>query len=255
MGRRAREKLGSDNDIKIIIQGANSQTGIGKTTLGIQLCRYIDKDWNAKEKAFVNVREYIKAHLDYPKGSALLLDEIEAGADNRRAMSQDNVDLSQAWATLRARNIATVATLPSISMLDSRMLELSDYWILVKSRGVAQPFKINVNDFAPHRSPQRKPLPGQEHIQFSDLADDDPDKEYLDRIKDEMLRGETEGYVKEQKCRDRVEEAKQDVRTTTRNDIMADVYNSFDDVSYQNIADLPAIDISQQRVSQLIRDR
>lgn len=254
MGQIARKKLNNDNDIKIIIQGANSQTGIGKTTLAIHLCRFIDDEWNAEDKAFVDVRQYIQAHLDYPKGSALLLDEIEAGADNRRAMSEDNVDLSQAWATLRARNIATVATLPSISMLDSRMLELADYWILVKERGVAQPYEINVNDFAPHKAPQRKPLPGEEHIQFADLPDSDPDKTYLDQIKDEMLRDEASGYVKEAECQRRVKKARDEVRTETRNELMADFYNSFDDVSYQKIAALPSIDISHQRIGQLIRN-
>lgn len=255
MGQIARKKLNNDNDIKIIIQGANSQTGIGKTTLAIQLCRFIDSDWNAEDKAFVNVRQYIQAHLDYPKGSALLLDEIEAGADNRRAMSEDNVELSQAWATLRARNIATVATLPSISMLDSRMLELADYWILVKERGIAQPYEINVNDFAPHKAPQRKPLPGEEHIQFQDLPDSDRDKKYLDRIKDEMLRDDAEGYVKEAEARQRVKKAKEETYTETRNKLMADFYNAFEDVSYQKISDLPSIDISHQRVGQLIRNR
>lgn len=254
LGRKARKKLDNDNDVKVIIQGANSQTGIGKTTLAIQLCRYIDNDWNAQEKAFVNVREYIKAHLDGQKGSALLLDEIEAGADSRRAMSQDNVDLSQAWATLRARNIATIATLPSISMLDSRMLELSDYWILVKSRGVAQPYEINVNDFAPHRAPQRKPLPGQEHIRFQDLPDDDRDKTHLDEIKDEMLREETVGYVKESECQNRVEKAKKEAETTMRNDLIVDMYYEFDDISYQNIADLPCISTSKQNVNRIIRN-
>jgi len=224
LGREARSKLRNDNDIKIIIQGANSQTGIGKTTLAIQLCRFIDDDWDAERKAFVDVKQYIQAHLDYSKGSALLLDEIEAGADNRRAMSDDNVELSQAWATLRARNIATVTTLPSISMLDKRMLELADYWILVKERGVAQPYRINVNDFAPHKAPQRKPLPGEEHIQFGDLPDDDPDKAYLDEIKDEMLRGKASGYIKRAEAREMVDEARKEVRTEVRNGIIRDVY-------------------------------
>lgn len=254
MGQRALQNLDNDNDVKIIIQGANSQTGIGKTTLAIQLCRFIDDEWSARDKAFIDVREYIQAHLDYPKGSALLLDEIEAGADNRRAMSDDNVELSQAWATLRARNIATVCTLPSISMLDKRMLELADYWVLVKERGVAQPYQINVNDFAPHKAPQRKPLPGEEHIQFSDLPKDDPDKTYLDEIKDEMLREEGSGYIKESVAHDMVDEARAEAETETRNAIIHDVYNAFDEASYQKIANLPSIDLSHQRVGQLIRN-
>ena len=253
LGQLAHRKLQNDNDIKIIIQGANSQTGIGKTTLAIQLCRFIDRNgWSAQEKAFLDTREYVEAHLNYPKGSCLLLDEIEAGADSRRAMSDENVELSQAWATLRARNIATVTTLPSISMLDKRMLELADIWILVKERGLAQPYEINVNDFAPHKAPQRKPFPGQEMIQFADLPDDDPDKAHLDKIKDEMLEGETQGYIKEEEAQKKIEEAREEARETVRDPLIRDVYHA-SELSYQDIADLPAIDLSRQRVGQIIR--
>lgn len=253
LGRDAKRKLESDNDIKIIIQGANSQTGIGKTTLAILLCRYIDPEWNAEEKAFVDVQEYLNAHLDYPKGSALLLDEIEAGADKRRANSQENVDLSQGWATLRARNVATVATLPSISMLDSRMLELADYWILVKRRGVAQPFKINVNDFAPSRTPQRKPLPGDEHIRFPDLPSDDPDKEYLDAIKDEMVRDSGMRSVPLPEHKQKLEKAKEKARRAKRNEVIRDLHASAD-MTYANIGDLNCIDLTKQAVGNIARN-
>jgi len=253
LGRQAKKKLSSDNDIRIIIQGQNSQTGIGKTTLAIQLCRYIDSGWNAEDKAFVDVREYINAHLDNPKGSALLLDEIEAGADSRRFMSQENVDLSQAWATLRARNIATVCTLPSISMLDNRMLELADYWILVKNRGLAQPFEINVNDFAPSRTPQRKPLPGDEHISFVDLPDEDMDKKYLDKIKDEMLRSDTSGYIDMAEHKTEVENAKEAAVQDFRDDMIVDLYSEFD-MSYRDLAQVDSVSLQYERIGEIIRE-
>lgn len=234
LGRKAKRKLANDNDIKIIIQGANSQTGIGKTTLAILLCRFIDEQWNAEDKAFIDVQEYINAHLDYEKGSALLLDEIEAGADNRRANSTENVKLSQAWATLRSRNIATVCTLPSISMLDSRMMELADYWVLVKRRGIAQPYEINVNDFAPSRTPQRKPLPGEEHIRFADLPDNDPDKKYLDKIKDEMLHGETAEYITGEEHEAELEKARKEAEKEMRDKIIQQCYEALD-VSYRDL--------------------
>lgn len=253
LGRDAKRKLESDNDIKIIIQGANSQTGIGKTTLAVLLCRYIDPEWNAEDKSFVDVQEYLNAHLDCKKGSALLLDEIEAGADKRRSNSSENVELSQGWATLRARNIATVATLPSISMLDSRMMELADYWILVKSRGVAQPYKINVNDFAPSRTPQRKPLPGDEHIRFPDLPSDDPDKKYLDSIKDEMVRDSGLRSIPVPEHKEKLEKAKAEASKDLRNDMMREVYEA-SDMTYEEIGNLPSVDLLRARVGEIIRE-
>ena len=251
MGQEAKKKLRTDNDIKIIIQGQNSQTGIGKTTLAIQLCRYIDPDWDAEKKAFIDIHEYLNAHLDYPKGSALLLDEIEHGADSRRAMSSENVDLSQGWAKLRARNIATVATLPSISMLDKRMLELADYWVLVKKRGIAQPYRINVNDFRPSKLPSRKPLPGDEHIQFRDLASDDKDKAYLDELKDEAIRHSgSMKTVKESECKKRVEKAVKKAKRDYRNEVIKELYENTE-LSTTDISKFDWCDLNQQNVSRV----
>lgn len=250
LGQQAKRKLSNDNDIKIIIQGKNSQTGIGKTTLAIQLCRYIDSDWSAEEHAFIDTREYVNAHMEMPKGSALLLDEIEKGADSRRAMSQENVDLSQAWATLRARNIATVCTLPSISMLDSRMLELADYWVLVKRRGWAQPYQVEVNDF--NHKIQRKPLPGKQHIRFADLPSDDPDKEYLDEIKDQMLQEEGPGHIPKPEHKKKVRNAEKQARKDMRNKLIKAFYREVDDLSTTDISKIEEVSLSQSQVSNIV---
>lgn len=256
MGREARRKLGTDNDIKIIIQGANSQTGIGKTTLAIQLCRYIDstdEEWSAEQKAFVNVKEYMNAHLDMPKGSALLLDEIGAGADSRRAMSKDNVELSQAWQTLRARNIAVVCTLPSISMLDGRMLELSDYWVLVRKRGVAKPHRVNVNDYAPNRNPQKKPLPHDEHFTFTDLDDNDQDKKHLDSIKDDMVRDQGMRSIPLPEHKEKLEKKEKKLKKDARDEWIKTLYEQTE-MSYADIASLDTVGINRATVGEIVRD-
>ena len=250
MGLYVKRRLSNDNDAKIIVQGQDSETGIGKTTFAIRLCRHIDPDWNAEEKSFVDVREYINAHMEVGPGSALLLDEIEAGADSRRAMSQENVDLSQAWATLRSRNVVTVCTLPTISMLDNRLLELSDFWVLVKKRGLAQPYKVSVNDF--NHKVQRKELGGGEMIQYKDLPDGDPDKRYLDEMKDEMLLSEGAGYVKESECAERVEKAKREAVREYRNEILTDIKTEFD-VTYRELAALESVDVQHNTISEIVK--
>jgi len=241
--------LRTDNDAKIIIQGADSQTGIGKTTLAIKLARSIDPEWSAEDKAFIDIRDYIDAHLNHPPGSVLLLDEIEAGADSRRFMSQENVDLSQAWATLRARNIAVIATLPSISMLDNRMIELADYWILVKQRGIAQPYGVKVNDFT--GQVRRNPFPNDEHIQFGDLPDDDVDKQYLDKMKDEMIMSDETGYITESEHKAELEKAEDQAGKDVRNKFLK-VLNRHTDMSQRDIADLDAVDVHQSTLSQIV---
>lgn len=252
LGQTAHDRLRNDNDIKIIIQGKNSQTGVGKTTLAIQLCRFIDRHgWSAEEKSYIEPQTYLNDFLDQPKGSALLLDEIGAGADSRRATSKENVDLSQGWQMLRARNIATVCTLPSTNMLDKRMLELADYWVLVKRRGLAQPYEIRVNDF--NGSVARKPLPGEEHIKFPDLPKGDRDKRYLDGIKDNKVRSGGLESIKIAEHKRKLEDAKEKAAHEKRNEIIRCLYQNTD-LSYAKIGDLDAIDLTKQTVGQIVRD-
>lgn len=251
LGIDAKNRLSNDNDIKILVVGANSQTGIGKTTMAIQLCRYIDDEWSADEKAFIDINEYLNAYLDVEGGSALLLDEIEHGADSRRSTSKENVELSQGWAKLRARNVATVATLPSISMLDKRMIELADYQVIVKRRGLAQPFKINVNDFKPNKLPSRQPIEGDEHIKFVDLPDSDPDKRYLDAIKDDIIR--TEGprtiYLKEHK--EKLRKQKKKAVREFRNEVIYEL-NEHTDLSQNDIAAFEWCDVKQSAIARIV---
>lgn len=259
MGREIKRKLRNDNDARVLIVGASSQTGIGKTTLAIHLCRYLDitqQDWSASDKAHIDISNYIEAHMDNRKGSCLLLDEIEVGADSRRAMSHDNVNLSQAWSTMRAQNIATVATLPSVSALDNRMLELSDYWILVKARGLAQPFRVNVNDF--NGNVQRKPInPNKdgmgEHITFGDLPDGDADKEYLDSIKDDTVWNLTEKSTKltQKEHKKQVQKAREKAREKKRNEMIRDFYNN-SEMSTTDLAEMETVGVSQPQVSRIL---
>lgn len=252
LGKEALDRLQSDNDIKIIIQGKNSQTGIGKTTLAIELCRYIDQNgWDATEKAYIDVRRYLNNYLDVEPQSALLLDEIGQGADARRATSSENVDLSHGWQMLRSRNVATVATLPSTNTLDKRLLELADYWVLVKKRGVAQPYEIRVNDF--NGKVSRKPLPGEQHITFPDLPDSDDDKQHLDKIKDQKVRDKGVETIKKSEHRKKLEKAEQDARKGMRDKMIRSLYHETE-MSYRDIGELDPIDLTKQTVSQIVRD-
>lgn len=253
LGRDAKRRLNNDNDIKIIIQGKNSQTGIGKTTLAIELCRWIDQnEWNAERKAFIDVDNYLSDYLDFERGSALLLDEIGAGADSRRATSTSNVELTQGWQLLRSRNIATVATLPSTNMMDPRLLELADWWILVESRGIAKPHRIQVNDF--NGKVSRKPVGGEdpERISFPDLPDNDPDKQYLDDIKDRKVNAGGMETIKKAEHRKKLEEAREKAAQERRNEIIKSLYANTE-LSYRDIAELPTIELAKQRVGQIVR--
>jgi hypothetical protein len=61
-------------------------------------------------------------------------------------MSNQNVKLSHLWATMRFREIYSIITLPSASMLDKRLKELADLKIVVHNRGTAVAYKTKIDD-------------------------------------------------------------------------------------------------------------
>lgn len=189
LGRIILFRLIHDRDIKVIITSSGSTTGTGKTTLAIHLCRWIrqvanelfnaERNWKADTGSFVDLNEYFQAYQDASKGDPLLMDEIEYAADRRRAMSSENVKLSQAWAILRYKNVPTISTLPTVSMLEGRLLELGDIWINVIHPGRANTYYLTVDDFDGSIIRKRLRMKGyRETIEWSDLQNDE-DYNYL----------------------------------------------------------------------------
>lgn len=190
LGKLLLYRLMNNRDCKVIITSRGSTTGTGKTTLAIHLCRWIRRcanelfgrsgEWSAKEHSFVGTKPYLEAYQDAEPGDALLLDEIEFSADRRRHMTHENVNLSHAWSILRYRNVVSIATLPTASMLDQRMMELADVWINVIMRGRANTYYLTVNDFTHDLVYKRLKQAGyNESVIWPDLPSGDEDFEYL----------------------------------------------------------------------------
>jgi hypothetical protein len=157
---------------------------------------------------------------------------------------------------MRARNIATVATLPSTDTLDKRMLSLADYWVLVRKRGVAQPYKVKVNDF--NGKVQRKPLnPNKdglgEMVTFPDLPDDDEDKQHLDSIKDDMLRGLTKSARKipVDEHEEQLEKAKKEARREERDKMIEEVYENTE-LTTTDLGEMDWTGVTQPQVSRIL---
>lgn len=241
-----------DLDAKIIVTSHNSRPGLGKTTLAIRMARDFDKHgWSAEQKGFMSAYEYHNAYDEQPPGSVLLFDEVEGEADNRRSMSSKNVELSQAWAQNRYRNMITICTLPSVSMLDKRLLEMSDYWINVIDRGVAHPYKIYINDF--NGQIIRKRLEDNAVISYSDLPDDDPDYQYLKEKKHERRTSLDQQYYSEQEHHEILKRELEDAKMDLRDDLITELYHEHN-LSLREIGKLSGIDLSKQRISQIARD-
>lgn len=250
-GEFIKYRLSQNRDAKIIITSRSSSTGLGKSTLAILISEWIHNtqgtEWKAEEFAHINVNDYINQYLEASPGTALVLDEIEAGADNRRAMSSENVNLSKAWATLRFKNVVTIATLPTTSMLDKRLLELADVWINVMSRGIAIPYFIWINDFTGEmrRVAAKHPETGSKEILHWDAIEDDENFQYMQKLKDRDVFGKQDKTYDYSQVQSKMDKAKRE----KRNEIVKDLY----DKTSMSQSDIGAIlDMTQQQVSQIV---
>ena len=251
LGYEIRNAIKKDLDAKIIITSHNSKPGLSKTTLAIQMARAWDPHgWTADEKAFMDLYEYKDFYMNGKPGSVLVFDEIEGEADSRRAMSHKNVDLSQAWAQLRYRNMVSICTLPSVSMLDNRLLEMSDYWINVLDRGIAAPHKVSVNDYTGEVWRQQMGAEGNAIIRYGDLPDDDADYNLLKQMKDERNRTAENEWIRRSEADEEIEKAVEKARREVRNDFIRTIYD-ITDLTQQEISELDPVDISRHTVSDI----
>lgn len=258
LGTFIEHRLTNDRDVKCIITSKGSTTGLGKTMLAILICRWIQNyiqgnEWSAEENGFIEIQRYISRYKSCDKQSALLMDEIEYGADSRRSMAQDNVDFSHAWAQLRYRNVVTVATLPSTSMMDKRMMELADIWINVIKRGAALPFYIWVNDFSGqvNRKQLEHPRTGQvEIINWPDISGDEDYKE-MTKLKDQNVRtGESARMYDKEEVDKKVKQA----RKEKRNEMIKKFYNSeHTNISQSKLGE--TVGLSQSMIDVIVNDK
>lgn len=256
LGKEVRRDIADNYDCKIIITSHNSKPGLGKTTLAVLMARAWQEGWTAEENAFMNAYRFHNRYQNADPGTVLLFDEVENEADNRRSNAAKNVELSQMLATDRYRNLVSIFTLPTVSMLDNRIMELSDYWINVMTRGKAHPHKIYVNDYNGNVS--RKWI-GQEEIggtgeviTWNDVPDDDPDKEYLDQLKRKHNHLEEE-YVPRTEVDEIIEKKEESAKKELRDKAMREVYHETE-LSQNDLASLEFVDLNQSTVQRIVSE-
>ncbi|MCQ4334825.1 hypothetical protein KM295_15325 [Natronomonas sp. F2-12] len=173
------------------IVARDAQTGTGKTTLAVQLAKTMDENGWTADRATLDPDEYAEMYTseDTPKKSCIILDESEQAADSRRSSSTGNVKLSHLWATMRYREVYSLTTLPSASMLDKRLKELADLYIVVIERGVAVVYQTKVDDTEGENYLRRL-----HRVRWKPL-DDDPEYQKLTEKKSERMENYSENYA------------------------------------------------------------
>jgi hypothetical protein len=185
-------RLTSNRDMHVIITAA-AETGVGKTTLAFALAMLWDMSGWSAEKATLSPRQYEMMYDEVAPGSVLLLDEVQQAADNRRASSSDNVELSQAFATKRYRQVFGMMTAPSKGWVDGRIGgDSADYWIQAQEtpegrpKGEAKVYRLRNNEHYESNYKERV-----ETISWP-ILDWHPEFQELERMKAERMEGRTE---------------------------------------------------------------
>jgi len=169
-----RKRRRQNRDLKIIITSRDSQTGTGKTTLGLWLALHFDVHGFGPDQVTLHPREFLKLYKENTAGSVIIMDEAEQ-LDARRSMSQKNVDFWNLWQTMRYRQITSILTLPTRSALDKRGLELSDIWIQVTERGFARVHEVGVGDYDGQTQPtliESIEFPDVSYLKLKDAVDE-----------------------------------------------------------------------------------
>lgn len=245
-------------DMHVIIT-ASSETGVGKTTLAASLAILLDQQgWRAEKATVADAREYSRMYDEVEPGSVLILDEAEKAVDSRRGMTTESVDLTQAFAAKRYRQVFGMMTAPTKGWVDKRLgADAADYWIqaqqtdLGRVKGEAIVYRLKTNEHYEKDYTKRTEMihwPKMEwHTEF----------QRLDRIKRELLEGtEDSPYVH----KDDVEDIKKSVRRETKQETVQEVIERMSDSDieqdkkaqsgFRQSEISAAVDLSQGRISQ-----
>jgi len=87
-----RKRVANNQDLAILISDHQNRRGTGKTVLSLKIASKIDRTEAGitKEKVSISVDELLDSYIQLPKGSALVLDEAEAGLSKYEAGTSIN---------------------------------------------------------------------------------------------------------------------------------------------------------------------
>jgi hypothetical protein len=103
-----------DKDCIVAVDG---KEGSGKSTLGLQWCKYIDPTFNLDRVCFTP-EEFREAIYKAKPGQAVMFDEAFTGFSSRAALSGVNRTLISLMMQIRQKNLFVMIILPTFFLLD-----------------------------------------------------------------------------------------------------------------------------------------
>lgn len=249
-----RKRIANNQDLAVIVSDHQNRRGTGKTVLSLKLADLMDRtdEGITTGKVAVDPDQLTEAYMERPKGSALVLDEAEAGLSKYEAASAINRAMRELVSMGRIREKYLVLNLPASSELDRDLKALCDFWFMVKSKGRALGHHLNWN---PYKEEPRTPK--TETWEWSDIPEDSDLRDIYDYLTDEKLahlRGERDGSSQRIPAADvsqMVEQAKEEAKTTTRNELLKTLYDDLD-VTQDDLGN--AVGLSRSRVADILSE-
>jgi hypothetical protein len=120
--------------VVIVIDGR--ETGVGKSTLAMQICRRLDPEFGLGKITY-SAKETLDLYASASPGSMVDWDESVLGLLTRRGTRDEELTgIISALSIVRKNEIGTVLTVPKIRMLDTLVYNgLAPIWLFVEARG------------------------------------------------------------------------------------------------------------------------
>lgn len=248
------ERVRNAQDWVVIISDASNRRGTGKTVFSLKLGHMMDRTEQGltKQKVAIDVEQIQEQYVSAPKGSALILDEAEAGLSKYRAGSRLNLMMRRLVSMGRVREKYLILNLPASSELDRDLKALCDFWFLVTKKGEAQGHFLN---WHPYRE---KPLtPKTERWRWTDIPETHRLRDVYDHLSEEKmkhLRGEADSssdYVSRGELESAIGTARKETERETKRSLIRDVYRN-SDLTQRELAE--SIGISRSYLADIVAD-
>lgn len=247
-----KKRVRNNQDLFIIVSDWHNRRGTGKTIISLRIAHTFDRtdDGITNDKATLSVPQLMEAYTEQPKGSALLLDEAEAGVSKYEAGTMTNKAIRKLVSMGRIEEKYVIANLPNSGEMDSDLKALADVWVIVTSKGSAIANIMGWNPWGNH------PVVAEQHpLEWGDIPKDHELRsvyEDLTTEKRRRLRGESgdENLVKESEVKERIESEVKEATREVRNDLLREFYER-SDMTQQDVAN--AADLSRSYVGNILQ--
>jgi len=247
-----RKRVANNQDLAILVSDHQNRRGTGKTVLSLKIASKIDRteEGITKEKVSIGVDDLLDAYVDLPKGSALVLDEAEAGLSKYEAGTSVNKAMRELVAMGRIEEKYLILNLPASGELDRDLKALCDFWWLVQQKGLAKGHYLAWNPYTEQpRTPKKRDLEWSDIEQGTQLRDV---YNYLTKLKMKHLRGENEESsqrLKPSEVQNKIQKVQSQTKTETRNQLLEEIYSN-SDLTQQELAD--SVGLSRSRLADIV---